>query len=58
MIESPPKFSGANEKESIKVSVKDIDNSVVRLQVDEFVPKYIKMKSHCTNCTNCGRCSW
>ena len=37
---------------------KDLENGIVKVQIDEFVPKAKKAKSQCTSCTNCGRCSW
>lgn len=47
-----------NGKETLKLSEKELENGTVKLQAEEFVPKRVKAKSHCTNCTNCGRCSW
>lgn len=47
-----------NEKETLKLPVKQLENRTVKVQAEEFVPKRVKAKNHCTNCTNCGRCSW
>lgn len=46
------------DNDILEISVEKLESGMVRIQADEFVPKRVNAKIHCTECINCGRCSW